>query len=59
VQAIAIYELIGEQHDVLIHSVLVSQVDDRMQVSLRQPAEKRHIEAAFASPTVFDLLEIK
>ena len=54
-QLVLVDELIGERHDLSIHSVLEPQMHDCLRMSLRRSLEERDTEIAFLGFWILDL----
>lgn len=54
-KSIAVDELVGEEHDILVHAILLPEVDDRGGVGVRETFEEADVEALVASVAVPDL----
>ena len=42
-QAIIIDELIGEEHDICVHAILLCELNHCVRVSIREPTKQRYV----------------
>ena len=54
-EAVLVHELVGEEHDVGVHPILLGEVHDRGRMRVRKPLEQAHVEALVARFAVADL----
>jgi hypothetical protein len=54
-QSIVVDKLVGEEHDICIHAILLRKLDHRMWVSFRKLTKQRYVQAAFSRLAVADL----
>jgi len=54
-QSIVVDKLVGDEHDIRIHAILLRELDHRMWVSFRKLTKQRYVQAASSRLAVADL----